>query len=83
VSKALGQVESRDITIDQMGLELTTITVASTKNDLPKNHTQRDAILTKDLDIKGGMEEVNLCRELRPELTTYIAVKLANEYGFL
>lgn len=43
-----------------MGLELTTITIASTKNDLPKNPIPRDATLTKDLDIKGGMEEVNL-----------------------
>jgi len=87
VLKALGQVESKDITVDQMGLELTTITVASTKNDLPKNPIQRDAILTKDLDIKGDMEEVNLCRELRPELTTYIsrckAGQLLHEYGFL
>ena len=60
MSKALGQVEPRDITVDQMGLELTTITIASTKNDLPKNPIPRDATLTKDLDIKGGMEEVNL-----------------------
>lgn len=60
-----------------MGLELTTITVASTKNGLPKKPIQRDATLTKDPDIKGDMEEVNLCREwreLRLELTTILSL---------
>jgi hypothetical protein len=65
-----------------MVLELTTMTVASTKNDLPKNSIQRDATLTKDLDIMGDMEEVN---ELRLELTTSSckAGQLLHKYGFL
>ena len=43
----------------QMGLDMTTTTVAGTKNDLSKNPTQRDTTPTKDPDIKGVMEEVN------------------------
>jgi hypothetical protein len=43
-----------------MGPEMTTTTVAGTKNGLPKNPIQRDTTPTKDLDIKGDMEEVNV-----------------------